>query len=61
MEICPVCGAQALMIEAGCHTCYACGYSKCEKWDTEQTTGFSLDLGGEDAKVHPRDGDEEGG
>jgi len=28
-DLCPGCGAAALVLEEGCSKCYACGYSKC--------------------------------
>ncbi|MEK7565843.1 MAG: ribonucleotide-diphosphate reductase subunit alpha, partial [Patescibacteria group bacterium] len=28
-DLCPSCGAGALVLEEGCAKCYACGYSKC--------------------------------
>jgi ribonucleoside-diphosphate reductase alpha chain len=28
-DLCPECGEAAGVTEAGCRTCYACGYSEC--------------------------------
>ncbi|MEK7565569.1 MAG: hypothetical protein AAB506_00805 [Patescibacteria group bacterium] len=28
-DLCPSCGAGALVLEEGCAKCYACGFSKC--------------------------------
>ena len=56
METCPVCGNQSLAVTGHCTVCVVCGYSGCEKWETNDIDLNDFGLGGLDAEVSGRDG-----